>query len=536
MFHLFKSQEISSIELPALFTNPFDYEPHPLVRIAAEELCDYLKTREDWHSEIDKGKMFGVLVVKNKGGELGYLAAFSGYLDKCTRHSFFVPPICDLLDSDGFFRPEERVISQINEHISELETNPIIKELTHRLAEISANENEVISNLKEEYLTAREHRRTQRAAGEDVSALALESQRQKGNIRRAEMEFRVARTAVESQLAPLLEEIKSLKNERATRSAALQREIFRNFIVLNSRQERKDLLEIFDQYNATIPPAGSGECAAPKLLHYAYRNSLTPIAIGEFWRGESPRGEVRHDMHYYTACRGKCHPILSFMLQGLNVEPPTEYEANISDKLSKIYEDEALVAFNKPSGLATVRGLNHEISLQSIVEELYPTAINHHIVHRLDMDTSGVVIIAKSAEVQRNLQRQFAEHTIRKRYIALVEGVVNQESGSIELPLIMDPMDRPRQRVDFEQGKSAYTHFVRLKIEGNRTRLALYPHTGRTHQLRVHCAHAEGLASPIVGDRLYGNRDERLMLHAEQIVLKHPTTLRKLTLSAEIEF
>ncbi len=536
MLHLFNTTNASSIELPKHFTNPFDYEPHPLVQLATSELCCYLEGQPQWRAEIELGKMFGVLVVQNQRGELGYLAAFSGYLDKCTRHPFFVPPICDLLDEDGFFKPEERAISQINERISALECNPRIEELTLRLAQITESKESKISALKEEYSLARQRRRVERQAGRDISILALESQRQKGNIRRAEMELRSAKSEILASLNPLLEDIKSLKEERAVRSAALQRQIFKNFVVLNARGEQRDLLDIFTQYNATIPPAGSGECAAPKLLHYAYSNSLTPIAIGEFWRGASPRGEVRRDMHYYTACRGKCHPILSYMLQGIDVEQSEKKEVNLVDHLAKIYEDEHLVAFNKPSGLPTVRGLNHEISLQSIVEELYPTAINHHIVHRLDMDTSGVIIIAKSAEVQRNLQQQFADHTIRKRYIALVEGVIEHESGAIELPLIMDPMDRPRQRVDFEQGKSAYTHFVRLAIEGNRTRLALYPHTGRTHQLRVHCAHAEGLAAPIVGDRLYGTKDTRLMLHAEQIVLKHPTTGRKLTLSTECNF
>lgn len=536
MFHHFKTAGISAIELPKLFTNPFDYEPHKLVECAAGELCQYLDTRSEWHAEIERGKMFGVLIVKNQSGELGYLAAFSGYLDKRTCHSYFVPPICDLLDENGFFRPEERNISSINEQIATLSNNPRIDQLKSDLYIIIEREQTEISALKEEYLTARKRRKAERIAGEDISTLALESQRQKGNIRRAELEFRTARTAIEAELTPLLEQIKALKSERATRSAALQRLIFKNFVVLNARNERKDLLDIFTGYNNTIPPAGSGECAAPKLLHYAYANALTPIAIGEFWRGESPKGEVRRDMHYYAACRGKCHPILSFMLQGLEVEPSKPFDESIATKLSKVYEDESLVAFNKPSGLPTVRGLNHDISLQSIVEKLYPSAINHHIVHRLDMDTSGVVIIAKNAEIQRNLQSQFALHTIRKRYIALVDGVIDEPSGAIDLPLIMDPMDRPRQRVDHKQGKEAYTHFVRLAIEGSRTRLALYPHTGRTHQLRMHCAHSEGLATPIVGDRLYGKRDERLMLHAEQIVLQHPITGRKLTLTAKVEF
>ena len=536
MFHPLAPHLVEGIDPPTLFTNPFDYEPHPLVEVATRELCRYLGEQSQWHEEIERGKMFGVLVVRNSAGELGYLAAFSGYLDKSTRHSFFVPPICDLLEENGFYKIEESAISKLNVEIAELESDPKYTALSNSLSEFKVCRESEIEDLKVAYRLSRTSRKVLRQTCDDTSALDAESQRQKGQIKRAELQYRQEREALEREIELLANRISTLKAERAKRSCALQRLIFKNFVVFDAHKQGQDLLRIFERYNNTIPPAGSGECAAPKLLHYAYANGLIPIAMGEFWRGSSPKGEVRHDMHFYAACRGKCHPILSYMLQGVEVEKAPVREENLADKLEKIFEDDYLVAFNKPSGLPTVRGLNHEISLQSVVEELYPDNINHHIVHRLDMDTSGAVVIAKSAEVQRNLQEQFALHTIRKRYIAIVEGQIPHSSGSIELPLIMNPLDRPRQVVDYKYGKSAYTRYTRLSTANNRTRLALYPHTGRTHQLRVHCAHHDGLNTPIVGDRLYGKRDERLMLHCEQMILRHPLTGRKLFLTAEAEF
>lgn len=525
-----------SIEHPTLFTNPFDYEPHPLVELAREELCRYIEASEQWHAEIEQGKMFGVLVVENQRGELGFLAAFSGYLAKRTIHPYFVPPVVNLLDPNGFFATEEANISEINRQVSAIDSSSNLASAREALAAIAESQQLEIEQLYQEYSQSRAQRRQLRLEGcsaEKLAVLSAESQRQKGAIRRRELHFRTLREPLERTIADLQNRRTALIEERQKRSAALQRLTFSRFEMLNAAGEKRNLIDIFEQYNRTVPPAGSGECAAPKLLHYAYANELKPIAMGEFWWGNSTRGEVRRHMHYYPACRGKCHPILSFMLQGLEVEPPRKHncEEQIAQQLEVIYEDEHLVAFNKPSGLPSVRGLNHEISVQSIAEELYPHVNpNNLIVHRLDMDTSGVLIIAKSAQVQSSLQQQFALHTIRKRYIALLEGSLPKESGSIDLPLVLDPLDRPRQQVDFEIGKPAFTFYSLIALEGQRSRVALHPQTGRTHQLRVHCAHPAGLNTPIVGDRLYGSADHRLMLHAEQITLQHPATGRKFTL------
>ncbi len=539
MFHPLAPALLEGVEPPERFTNPFDYEPHPLVEVARGELCAYLERQVQWHDELSRGKMFGVLVVRNTEGEIGYLAAYSGYLGKENLHSHFVPPILNLLDPNGFFKKEEEQISLLNYALEKEQKSPALERTKAQLAEIIEAESCELEQLRTEYATARTHRRTLRAEGADPELLNLESQRQKGVLRRRELHYRTLREPLERSIEEHNAKCQALLEERARRSAALQHLTFKRFRPLNAQGEECDLLTIFEQYNHTTPPAGSGECAAPKLLHYALRQGLQPLAMGEFWWGRSTRGEVRHHLHYYPACRGKCHPILGFMLRGLKVDEPRPRtpEEQLRNTLSIIWEDDSFVAFNKPSGLASVDGLNHTISVQSIARELYPTLDpNALIVHRLDMDTSGILLIAKSAEVQRSLQQQFAAHTIRKRYIAIVEGKITAKSGSIDLPLALDPLDRPRQRVDHKQGKAAFTHFRLLEQKGERSRLALYPQTGRTHQLRVHCAHSEGLSTPIVGDRLYGTPAERLMLHAEQITLRHPATGRKFTINCPAEF
>ncbi len=412
MFHSFVNSEAHFVELPKLFTNPFDYQPHPLVEMARRELCDYIESRGEWHEEIERGKMFGVLVVKSESGELGFVAAFSGYLDKRSIHSYFVPPACDLLDPNGFFLPEEANISQINRRIATLEASKELSSDRLHLSQITREEQINITQLKEEYRLSRAERKSLRSTSstEELERLAQESQRQKGHIKREELRYRTLREPIEQRIKAIESEIMRLKSERQSRSAALQELTFNKFLLLNGEGSESPISTIFEEWNNTPPPAGSGECAAPKLLHYAFRNSLTPIAMGEFWWGESPRGEVRRHLHYYPACRGKCHPILNYMLRGLSVEPPRELprEESLSERLKIIYEDDYIVAYNKPSGLPSVRGLNHTISVQSIAEERYPQLVNSLIVHRLDMDTSGVLLLSKSADVQRNLQEQFA--------------------------------------------------------------------------------------------------------------------------------
>lgn len=531
---------ISDIARPERFTNPFDYEPHPLVELATSQLVAHIEEHAEWHAEINRGKMFGVLVVENPEGQLGYLAAFSGNLDGRTLIPFFVPPVCDLLDPNGFFLPEEEAISVINRQIETLENDPEYKALVEKLALSKSTMIERVATLRADYKQSkseRDKRRKEAISAEEIATITRESQFQKGEIKREEARLKAEVDDLTQRVESIKSKISELRTERQSRSNALQNLIFSNFRMLNARGEQRDLIEIFENYNHRTPPAGSGECAGPKLMQYAYSNSLKPIAMGEFWWGESTLGEVRHHLEYYPACRSKCHAILGYMLEGLTIDPPRNtYQASEIESVEKIYEDEWLVAYNKPAGLPTVRGLSHETSLESIAQAEYPSSVDCLIVHRLDMDTSGVVLMTKSAEAHKIVQQQFVDHTIQKRYIALLDGVLEVDKGEIDLPLAPNIEDRPRQKVDYEHGKAARTHFKVLSVESSVTRVALYPHTGRTHQLRVHSAHAEGLNAPMVGDRLYGKSAERLMLHAEQLKLRHPITGRKLTLSAPLPF
>ncbi len=540
MFHLLPHQLVAAIDPPERFTNPFDYEPHPLVKIAASQLIAHIEEHPEWHAEIGRGKMFGVLVVQSEVGELGFLAAFSGNLDGRNNIPFFVPAVCDLLDPDGFFMPEEENISSINREIEAMEGDQEYLSLLSQLDRERAEVVEIVATLKSNYKASKAQRDRERRESldpETIVRLTRESQHQKGEIRREELRLKVRVGELEARVAERQAKVTELKMERQRRSNALQNLTFSRFEMLNALGEKSDLIRIFEEYNHRTPPAGSGECAGPKLMQFAYCNSLKPVAMGEFWWGQSTLGEVRHHLDFYPACRSKCHAILGYMIQGLEVDPPCHsMQLSVKDEVAKIYEDEWLVAYNKPSGLATVRGLAHEVSLESIAQDEYPSSADCLVVHRLDQDTSGVVLMTKSPEAHKIVQQQFADHSISKRYIALVDGVIDATIGEITLPLAPNLEDRPRQRVDYISGKTARTHFKVLSHTNNVTRLALYPQSGRTHQLRVHCAHQDGLNAPIIGDRLYGKGGERLMLHAEQLKLRHPVTGRKLTLAAELPF
>ena len=320
------------------------------------------------------------------------------------------------------------------------------------------------------------------------------------------------------------------QEERRQRSQELQQWLFRQYHLLNAHGQEKDLVEVWQDYHCSerirrkypLPPGDTGDCCAPKLLQYAYQQGMKPVCMAEFWWGPSPRTEVRQHGHFYPACRGKCKPILTWMLQGLDVDPnPEEEEARQQLGIETVYEDEALAVINKPSGLLSVPGRTEDHSVATIAMERWPGSLP---VHRLDMGTSGLMVIAKTKEAYVSLQEQFVKRTVKKRYIALVEGIVKEPKGRITLPLIFDPMNRPRQMVDYQRGKSAVTEYEVLDARDGRTLLARYPHTGRTHQLRMHCAHPDGLGSPIVGDELYGHKAERLCLHCDQIEFAHPVT------------
>lgn len=542
MLHRFTTS-ITDIPLPERFTYPFCYTPHPLCILAAKEVQSYLTRQTAWKDELRQGKMFGVLIVQTEHGETGYLAAFSGILAGKNLHPFFVPPVYNLLQPQGFFKIEEENISSINRNIRQLENDKAYAALSAELARTIQSAENILATAKaqlKEAKTAREQRRKEKELNaQEEAELIRESQFQKAEYKRLERSWKARITTLQTQTEDWERRISALKSERKTRSAALQQKLFEQFGMLNYRGEVKNLCEIFGQTVHKTPPAGAGECAAPKLLQQAYLHGWKPIAMAEFWWGDSPKTEIRHHGHYYPACKGKCEPILQHMLQGLQVEenPMLKRMQVPSKNLEIVYEDPWLSVINKPAGMLSVPGKEDAVSVYSLMREQYPEADSPLTVHRLDMATSGLMLIAKTKRVHQNLQAQFKSRLVRKRYVALLEGIVPKDKGTVDLPLCLNPLDRPRQMVHTEHGKPAITDYQVLeRLDGKRTRIVFYPRTGRTHQLRIHAAHPLGLHCPIIGDELYGEKADRLYLHAEYLEFTHPITGETVRITKEAEF
>lgn len=608
MIHFFK-KPVSHLALPEKFTYPFHYTPHPLCVLAAEEVKAYIASRKEWQEELASGKMFGVLIVQTDNGitnneenQIGYLAAFSGNLDGKNLHPYFVPPVYDLLQPEGFFKIEEEQISAINIRIRELENSGSYLDSKEKWKIETEQAKAVLNQAKAELKMAKEAREIRRQSspelsGEEQASLIRESQYQKAEYKRLEKKWKKRLEELETEVRHFDIEIERLKTERKERSAALQRKLFEQFRMLNAQGEVKDLYTIFEQTVQKVPPAGAGECALPKLLQYAYLHQLKPLAMAEFWWGDSPKNEIRHHGYYYPSCKGKCEPILQHMLQGLEVdENPLLNPIHEEEELEIVFEDEWLLVINKPAGMLSVPGKAEDRdSVYHRLKKKYPEATGPMIVHRLDMATSGLLLVAKTKEVHQDLQAQFANRSIKKRYVAVLDGAIIKteketkpiaekailiaketvstkktakaertgNTGRIELPLCLNPLDRPRQMVSSEHGKEAITEYQIISEseritsesentfnESNRidesersinesrkyTRIVFYPLTGRTHQLRVHAAHPEGLGCPILGDELYGKKADRLYLHAEYIEFRHPIYGNILCIQKEADF
>ena len=527
------------------FTDPFRYVPHPLVRKAAREVVERLDRQiaeGELPSEVAKGfregKMLGVLICHPKeeehSSDVRILYAFSGSVGGTSNVEGFVPPIFDLTEDNGYYRRHEAEISAINK-----EVDYIIKTVLNPL---SASLKESCEARDEEILRLRELKKA--ASG------SAESQFANGEIKRAKDRWKSSIGELEGKINEIRERISELKKLRATKSDELQKWIFSQYIVHNASGEKASILEVF-QNRGIMPPGGTGDCAAPKLLNYAYLNGLQPVAMGEFWYGKSPSTAVRTHGHFYPSCTSKCGPLLGFMMEGLFTN---SLNAEVGGDV--IYEDEDILVAVKPSGMPSVPGLDGRMSVQEMLSLKYGHEI--HAVHRLDMDTSGIILFAKTEEAAVNLRRQFEEHTVRKTYMARLcpadthrfaaESRVLKvgEKGTVELPLSADYDERPRQKVDPAQGKPALTHYEVTGINPDGTTdILFHPHTGRTHQLRVHSAHLSGLSRPIVGDLLYGgcgnasqnaeaDDASRLHLHAYSITFAHPLSGSALTLTTEI--
>ena len=533
--------DISAIALPEQFTWPFHYTPHPLCCMAAEEVQAYLRSREEWSEEISQGKMFGVLVVQERSGEVGFLAAFSGNLAGRNDHEYFVPAVYDMLQPDDMFRREEAEISAINRRIADIEQSVEYCNAKQAVQESRLQAEREIALLKETLAQRKTERTERRAAGEDEAQLILESQRDNADLQRLKRHHREAIAEAEGHFAMYKSERDALRAERSRRSAELQMALFREFRMLNARGEVRDLCDLFASTAQRVPPAGAGECAAPKLLQYAYLHDLRPLAMAEFWQGASPRGEVRHDGHFYPSCNSKCKPILMHMMQGLDVEPNPLMEI-CPPEPQVLWEDESVVVIHKPYGMLSVDGKSGVRSVQAWARERYGEKDFPMIVHRLDQSTSGILLLAKSKAAHYALQSQFIHRTVEKRYVALLEGEVAQTRGVIDLPMRLDYDNRPRQMISSD-GKQATTEYEVVGVEDGHTRILFRPITGRTHQLRLHAAHRDGLNAPIVGDDIYGRglhadctAGHRLCLHACLLEFDHPVTGERVTIESEADF
>ena len=585
-----------SIPSPRQFTYPFCYEVDPLAEAASLELQRYIADADLMSTEKGCGKMFGVLVVEYEDEEgalqRGFLAAYSGLLGGRNDWPYFVPPVFDAQQPDGHFKRTEREISAINSEIRAIENDPEYLQSVEQHEQTKKRLQAEVDAFKAEVDAAKVRRDARRKSGEPLSEeeqaeMIRESQFMKAELRRRRKAMEQADSTLTTHHSTFL---KSLQRKRKQMSDELQRWLFSAYRMLNAKGEERDLIDIFREYTHAMPPAGAGDCCAPKLLQYAYLHHLRPVCMAEFWWGESPASEIRHHLHYYPACRSKCLPILTHMLKGLDVAPNPLAQKRHSAEPRVLYADEYIMVVDKPAGMLSVPGKAESVrsefsdSANISVEEYFanlqlptnsqlPTeqftigeADNSKLkiqnskflkaAHRLDMDTSGLLVLARTEQAYVELQRQFASRETVKRYEAVLSGVPTQNSKlktqnssaqpsgcleAISLPLIADINDRPRQRVDMEHGKPALTlynivevravdantavAYTTKKVDKGRTLIHLYPKTGRTHQLRVHCAHPLGLACPILGDPLYGTeRADRMYLHAAELTFRHPIT------------
>lgn len=601
----------TDIQPPRQFTYPFCYEPHPLCIAAAKEVQRYIEESGVWKDEKGPGKMFGVLCVSEKGkvksgkseGEgvdemehIGFLAAYSGLLAGRNDWGYFVPPVFDAQQPDGHFKTEERAISALNKEIDALQKSDIYLAQRSEYEDAKLHIEQSIEQMRCRVAEAKRQRDARRheaeqggkpITAEEKAAMVHESQHLKAEQRRLKQQCTATLDQLRRPLAEHEARVDALRRQRREMSDALQQWLFSQYRMLNANGEERDLVDIFGETINAMPPAGSGDCCAPKLLQYAYANGLEPVCMAEFWWGDSPKQEIRHHLHYYPACRSKCLPILTHMLRGLDVEPNPLAQPKTNDVPRIVYEDDTIIVVDKPAGMLSVPGKavadgdvalngnaahaddNVALDVEEYVRQYLtknsqlkphnpklPTPNSQlstknsqlpKAVHRLDMDTSGLLVLALNDEAYIELQRQFASREVKKRYEAVLDGKPSVlcgapgskwlsvshdgREGRISLPLIADIMDRPRQRVDFDNGKTALTDYrIERLLPNGGTLVSLYPLTGRTHQLRVHCAHNEGLACPILGDPLYGHgcHTSRMYLHAAMVEFRHPVTGERL--------
>ena len=553
-FQHFK-EDISGILVPEKFTFPFYYQPHQLAKVATKELQTYLENQTDFihdfglhngENSYSIGKMFGVLVVKKADNTLGYIAAFSGKLADKSLPDIFVPPIFNMRTEGSFYIQGEKKIEEIGAEIQLLKKDKTHLSLKKSVQKLSKKIEEDLATQRKKMKTSKLARRLRKKEARtnlddnnfEIFSKKLMQESYNDQFFYKELQEYYSYKVEENKnlLADFENKISSLISLRKETSTILQNTLFEKYQFLNQQKETKGLLAIFNNPLAK-PPAGAGDCSAPKLLQYAFEHHLTPVVMAEFWWGISPNSEIRKHKNFYPSCQSRCKPILNHMLEGIEMNENLIHKNLLKNQeLRIVFEDEDLIIVNKPPEFLSVPGKEIKDSVYTRIKLKYPEATGPLIVHRLDMSTSGIIVLTKTKEANKIVQKQFIKRTVKKRYVALLSGKLTKKQGVIKLPLRLDLDDRPRQLVDFTNGKKAETNWVFINQNNNQTRVHFYPITGRTHQLRVHAAHKEGLNTPIKGDDLYGNKQDRLYLHAEFIEFTHPTSRNKISFTVPADF
>ena len=538
------SDQSDNVELPARCNDPFENAPPRLAILASEMLQQRLnQSTQLTHSLFapEGGKMFGVLVVIDQSGKVGYLSGFSGMLNQQWLVPGFVPPVFDVHVQESILASGEQLIAQLTQDIETGQKSAERLNAISTLSDLEQSKSLEVIKLKKQLGENKRKRKAQRLSllndadqEKQLQDLSLQSQQDKRLVKQLKYDWNERLTLAQRALDDDFESnINELISQRRLLSQQLHQRVFENYQLMNADGGVKAIIELFD---GKIPAGGAGDCSAPKLLQYAHRKKLKVVAMAEFWWGSPPLKGIRHHGHFYPPCRGRCHPILPFMLQGVDVvyEKEPEFETRLQPEI--VYEDESLLVLNKPAGLLSIPGKGQAYSVLNWLREIFPMATGAMLVHRLDMATSGLLLAAKNAHAHKILQEQFIRRSIKKRYVTVLSKVITEKNRTIDLPLRVDLDDRPRQVVCYEHGKKAVSHVELISSNATSSRVYFYPVTGRTHQLRVHAAHCKGLNAPIVGDALYGEKSSRLLLHAEQLIFEHPDTGKLMEIHSRAPF
>ncbi|MCG3865487.1 MULTISPECIES: RluA family pseudouridine synthase [unclassified Photobacterium] len=545
---------IEAIALPERFTYPFCYKPHPLSVLAAQELQQHLETQTEWQHDFGFdglnedsdnhaiGNMFGVLVVQNEQGDIGYLSAFSGTIAGQTQLPHFVPPVFDALNTVPEIQAIKHALTALESDIESIASSPQFIALQQQYTQAKTQAEQESEAFRLQMIEQRKQRKLQRKSAEqsddesfkteEFHRLARESAYDKHQQKALRQQWQQTLLSLSEQLETDTTVLTELKAKQSKLAAQLEQSINSQYRFVDQFGEYKDLNQLFDK-----PLQGAGDCAIVKLLQYAFNHQLKPLAMANFWWGKSPAPQMLKHKYFYEASKNKCEPILAHMMSGIEIdENPLEQNPAEGKELSIVYQDDAMVIVNKPAEFLSVPGKTITDSVYSRMQAMFPDSDSPLIVHRLDMSTSGLIVIALTKDAHKALQKQFIERTVEKRYVALLEGNSENDSGQIDFPMRVDLDDRPRQIVCYQYGKPAQTTWEVLERKNGRTKVYYYPKTGRTHQLRVHSAHLKGMNMPIVGDDLYGQKGDRLCLHAQYLAFNHPTTNERVVFEVAEDF